>query len=78
MFSQRFMLCWFGIRGIGSLYYLAFVIGHGVPEGLARELTALTLWTIAVSVFAHGISVTPLMNWYQARRKSHVSKREQF
>ena len=26
--NQRLMISWFGIRGIGSLYYLAFVMGR--------------------------------------------------
>ena len=66
--NQRLMISWFGIRGIGSLYYLAFVVGRGIPEDLARDLISFTLWAITVSVIVHGISVTPLMNWYQSRR----------
>lgn len=77
--SQRLMISWFGIRGIGSLYYLAYAIGHGLPPDLSRELISLTLWAITVSVIVHGISVTPLMNWYQSRRarkgrKAHRSQ----
>jgi sodium/hydrogen antiporter len=69
--SQRGMISWFGIRGIGSLYYLMFAIVQGVPTEVARELVSLTLWVIVVSVVVHGISVTPLMNWYQSRRRRH-------
>ncbi len=61
---QRWLISWFGIRGIGSLYYLAYAITHGLPRPLAERLTALTLTVIAVSVVLHGTSVTPLMNWY--------------
>jgi NhaP-type Na+/H+ or K+/H+ antiporter len=61
---QSVLICWFGIRGVGSLYYLAYAIQHGLDEQTARRLTAVTLTVIAASVFVHGISVTPLMNLY--------------
>jgi NhaP-type Na+/H+ or K+/H+ antiporter len=62
---------WFGIRGIGSLYYLFYALNHGVPEALARQLVPLVLTVVAVSIVVHGISVTPLMRRYQ-RRNSEV------
>lgn len=64
--QHRWMISWFGIRGIGSLYYLMFAIGQGVPENVADTLISVTLWTVAASVVIHGISVTPLMRKYQA------------
>lgn len=51
---------WFGVRGIGSLYYLMFAIEHGVPEPLALQLIQLTLIVITLSILLHGISVKPL------------------
>lgn len=63
----RVLTGWFGIRGVGSLYYLAYAITHGLPEEHAPQLISVTLWTVAISVVVHGVSVTPLMNWYQAR-----------
>jgi sodium/hydrogen antiporter len=65
--TQRALIGWFGIRGIGSLYYLMFAIQHGLPDELARTLTALTLATVAVSIVVHGVSVTPLMGAYRKR-----------
>lgn len=64
-YLQRSMLAWFGIRGIGSIYYLMFAIEHGLPPSLGRQLTDLTLTVVTVSVFVHGISVTPLMDFYE-------------
>jgi len=61
---QRNLMMFFGIRGIGSIYYLAYAINHGLPTSLAIRLTAITLVTIATSVLLHGISVTPLMTRY--------------
>ena len=61
---QRQFAAWFGIRGIGSLYYLMYAVVHGVGEPDARLLIGLTVATIAVSAVVHGVSVTPLMNFY--------------
>jgi NhaP-type Na+/H+ or K+/H+ antiporter len=66
--DQRILLSWFGIRGVGSVFYLMYAINHGLPQPLADELIALTLTTVAASILLHGISVTPLMSLY-ARRK---------
>ena len=66
--DQRVLISWFGIRGIGSIYYLMFAINQGLPRVLAEELIALTLTGVAASIVVHGISVTPLMSAY-ARRK---------
>ena len=64
---QRLLISWFGIRGIGSVYYLMYAENHGLPEGVARPILALVLVTIAVSVIVHGTSVTPFMAWYRRR-----------
>ena len=61
------LIAWFGIRGIGSIYYLAYAIAHGVPEQHARALVAITLWVVATSIVVHGISTTPLMRMYARR-----------
>lgn len=53
---------WFGVRGIGSVYYLMYAIQHGVPESLSRELIQLTLIVITLSILIHGTSVKPLLN----------------
>jgi NhaP-type Na+/H+ or K+/H+ antiporter len=62
--AQRAFISWFGIRGIGSVYYLMYAIAHGVPEDVADWLTGMTLAVVATSVVVHGISVTPLMRRY--------------
>lgn len=53
---------WFGVRGIGSLYYLMYAIQHGLPEALALELIQLTLIVVTLSILLHGTSVKPLMD----------------
>jgi hypothetical protein len=66
--SERAFVAWFGVRGVGSLYYLAFAITHGLPGALVEQLTGVTLVAVALSVVFHGISVTPLMKLYESRR----------
>lgn len=65
--AQRRLIAWFGIRGIGSVYYLTYAMQHGLPEALGRTLAALVLAAVAVSAVVHGISVTPLMKRYTRR-----------
>ena len=66
---QRRFTAWFGIRGIGSIYYLMYAIEHGLSETLAESLTAMTLTVVAISIIVHGISVTPLMQVYDTIRR---------
>jgi NhaP-type Na+/H+ or K+/H+ antiporter len=58
----RGMVGWFGVRGIGSLYYLMYAIEHGLPEEMALELIHMTLIVVTMSILVHGASVKPLMN----------------
>ncbi|RZL04140.1 MAG: sodium:proton antiporter [Rubrivivax sp.] len=69
---QRRLLAWFGIRGVGSVYYLAYAVNHGVDGSTARALTNAVMITICVSILAHGISATPLMVHYMKKRKSAI------
>ncbi len=61
---------WFGVRGIGSLYYLMYAIQHGLPEDTALELIHMTLIVITLSILVHGISVKPLMNRFGRARNT--------
>ena len=63
----RWLFGWFGIRGVGSLYYLAYAFGHGLKGELGEQISWITYTTILLSVIVHGISSTPLMNWYQSK-----------
>lgn len=56
------MTAWFGIRGIGSIYYLVFSIEAGLAPDLAAQLTNIVLFVMMLSIVVHGLSVKPLMN----------------
>ena len=67
----RGMVAWFGVRGIGSLYYLMYAIQHGLTEPLALKLMELTLMVVTLSILIHGISVKPLMGvFWRGGKKS--------
>jgi sodium/hydrogen antiporter len=54
-------VAFFGVRGIGSLFYLAYALSHASftdPDALWRTTTI----TIALSVLVHGISSGPVMS----------------
>jgi len=65
----RGMAGWFGVRGIGSLYYLMYAIQHGLPEDLALDLIQLTLIAVSLSILVHGTSVKPLMSRFLRHRR---------
>ncbi len=58
---------WFGIRGVGSLYYLTYAMGQGLEGEVAEQLAWITYIVVVSSVILHGISATPLMSWYEKR-----------
>ncbi len=65
--TQRWLMGWFGIRGIGSLYYLAYALGHGVSGQAASDASNLTLSVVALSIVAHGTTAQPLLSWYERK-----------
>ncbi|MEO7599380.1 MAG: cation:proton antiporter [Opitutus sp.] len=62
-------IAWFGIRGIGSVYYLMFAITHGLPGNTAQHLSSITLTIVMLSVLVHGFSVTPLLDRYHRAKR---------
>jgi len=74
---QRALMAWLGIRGIGSIYYLTYAMGHGLAGAAARELSGLVVSVIATSVVLHGISATPLLTMYKMsfRRRVRLRRR---
>ncbi|WP_409264415.1 cation:proton antiporter [Pseudomonas sp. KCJK9000] len=66
---QRGLLGWFGIRGIGSFYYLFYALNHGLLPALAEQSINLVLCVVALSILVHGLSVQPLLAWYEARKR---------
>lgn len=71
---QRQLAAWFGIRGIGSIYYLSYAFAHGVHGAQASFVADAVLVTIALSVLLHGSSATPLMRLYARARSWRLQR----
>ncbi|MGV0025928.1 cation:proton antiporter [Phormidesmis priestleyi] len=63
--ATRWLYGWFGIRGVGSLYYLAYALGSGLKGDTGERIAWITFITIVLSVILHGVTATPLMKWYE-------------
>ncbi|MHC6229557.1 cation:proton antiporter [Arthrobacter sp. MMS24-T111] len=59
---ERVALSFFGIRGIGSLYYLAFALGEDHFSDQAHWLWSFVGLVVALSIVIHGATTSPLMN----------------
>lgn len=65
--AERLVIAFFGIRGMGTIYYLA----HAVTEerfDAAREIWAVAILVVVLSIVVHGVTVTPAMRWLDRRR----------
>lgn len=58
--KERFAVAFLGIRGFGSIYYLAYAVNHQEFEGSER-LWSLVVLVIVISVFVHGITASPIL-----------------
>jgi len=59
--SRKYIISFYGIRGIGSIYYLLYAFDHAGFEQ-SREVLALVTTVIILSVFIHGLSARPVMD----------------
>lgn len=69
--GQRRAIAFFGIRGIGSIYYLAFAVQRAEFVG-EDEVWSAVAFTILASVFVHGVTATPVM---RALDRRHARRR---
>lgn len=65
---ERLLLAFLGIRGVGSVYYLAYGINHG-DFGNSERLWAVVGFIIVLSIVVHGVTATPLMARLARRRQ---------
>ena len=64
---ERMVVAFFGIRGLGSVFYFAYGINHGRFEDPIQLWGALGL-IVLISILLHGITVTPAMRLLDRRR----------
>jgi NhaP-type Na+/H+ or K+/H+ antiporter len=66
--EERVSIAFFGIRGMGSFYYLAFAATAATFPDMP-ELWSVISMTVLISIGMHGITVTPTMRWLDTRRR---------
>ncbi len=64
---ERLVVAFFGVRGVGSVYYLSFAAGAAAFSE-ERWMWSTVGFTVALSVLVHGILATPVLRWLDARR----------
>ncbi|QIM22255.1 sodium:proton antiporter [Phycicoccus sp. HDW14] len=68
--GERVAVAFFGVRGVGTLFYVAYATGAAsFPE--ERWLWSTVGFTIALSVLVHGVLATPVMRRLDRRRDEH-------
>jgi sodium/hydrogen antiporter len=70
---ERAMVAFFGIRGLGSIYYLAYGLNR-IDATDAVALWALTTVTIFASLVIHGLTAHPAMRWLARRRQEETDQ----
>lgn len=58
--GEKMTLAFFGIRGVGSIYYLAYGLNH-MDVADAGRLWGIVGLIVLMSVLLHGLTVTPIM-----------------
>jgi len=74
--ATRWLFGWFGIRGVGSLYYLTYALSHGLRDNDGELIAWVTFIVVIVSVTLHGVSSTPLMKWYKRHVEGHEASNQ--
>lgn len=66
---ERLLLAFLGIRGVGSVYYVAYGLNHG-DFGDSERLWAIVGFIILVSILVHGVTAAPLLARLARRREA--------
>jgi len=69
---ERWLLAFLGIRGIGSMYYVAYGINHG-DFGDSERLWAAVGFLVLASIVIHGLSSDALLRRLARRRTQEES-----
>ncbi len=76
--AHPWLFGWFGIRGVGSLYYLFYSLGEGLKAEVGEQVAWITIIVVVMSILLHGMTSTPLMRWYNQQmsiRRSPIARR---
>jgi NhaP-type Na+/H+ or K+/H+ antiporter len=70
--DKKAVISFYGIRGVGSIYYLAYALGHGAFDD-ADLIWSIVAFIILVSIVLHGATASPVMAWLDRRRRSSTA-----
>jgi NhaP-type Na+/H+ or K+/H+ antiporter len=59
--KEKLAISFFGIRGIGSIFYMAFAFRESAFDH-EKELWAIVAFTILLSILLHGLTASPVIN----------------
>jgi NhaP-type Na+/H+ or K+/H+ antiporter len=68
--DEKAFVAWFGVRGVGTLYYLALIVASGALAGAEQELVVWTcIAAVLVSIVVHGVTAGPSLRALLVRRR---------
>jgi NhaP-type Na+/H+ or K+/H+ antiporter len=68
--EEKAFVAWFGVRGVGTLYYLAAIVTAGaLPDDDARMLVWTCIAAVLVSIVVHGVTAGPSLRRLLLRRR---------
>jgi NhaP-type Na+/H+ or K+/H+ antiporter len=70
---ERLVTAFFGVRGVGSLFYLAYAAGEADFTDM-RWLWSTVAFTIGLSVVVHGVLAKPAMNWLEVNQERKAAR----
>lgn len=73
MLREKVITSFFGIRGIGSLYYVAYAVGEA-EFGDAADIWLVVTFAILLSVVIHGALAPHGMKWLDRRNPAGASR----
>ncbi|MFC4212362.1 cation:proton antiporter [Pedobacter lithocola] len=74
--KERLAISFFGIRGMGSIYYLSFALQEATFENV-DTLWAIVAFTILVSIIIHGFTATSVMSYLRVTVEKPVASHNQ-
>jgi NhaP-type Na+/H+ or K+/H+ antiporter len=70
--SSRLFLGWFGPRGLASIVFAVIVLDYELPG--AELISLVVVWTVFLSLIAHGVSAVPLSNWIAGKERERENR----
>lgn len=74
---RRALIGWFGIRGIGSINYIAYAYTHGLKDHAGAEMMNMALTLVVTSVLLHGLTLAPLLRLRKAKKRQQPDQHPQ-